>query len=120
NASFITERMVDSCIACHVRLPAQGKPDFPRSLMGRVNPAILSPVARANLQTAGRQFDAALATYESQFADPSTSVPGLNFSEMLSSYLTVALRVRGDAERAERGLAMLGARPDLSAQLEQY
>jgi hypothetical protein len=46
-------------------------------------------------------------------------VPVLDFTDSISSYLIVALRVRRDPQRAKRGLALLARRTDLSAQLEQ-
>jgi hypothetical protein len=119
HASYFTERAVESCIACHARLPAKQEGDFAESLLARVDVKSLSPLARASLETAGRRFDAALQTYESIFASSAAPLPVLDLSEAVSSYLVVALRVRRDPERAQRGLAILGRRSDLSAQLEQ-
>jgi hypothetical protein len=117
SASYLTQRLTETCVACHVRLPAKSTAGFSDALLERVDRAMLSPLSRARLQTATRQFDAGLTTYETQFANPGAPIALLEYE--LPSYLIVALRVRQDPQRAERGLAILGQRPDLSAQLEQ-
>jgi tetratricopeptide (TPR) repeat protein len=119
NAAYFTERVAESCIACHSRLPVQGRPDFAGNLLARVDLQTLTPLARANLQTAGRQFDAALESYEAAFAASAASIGVLDLTDAISAYLVVALRVRRDPERVKRGLALLGRRSDLSGQLEQ-
>ncbi len=117
-ASERVVRMAETCVACHARLPGADREEFARALTAWVDLASLSPVSRATFQAATRQFDAALETYEGQFADPSTPVAALELSGAVPSYLILALRVRRDPERAERGLAMLAARSDLSARLQ--
>ena len=61
--------VVETCVACHARLPGASEDEFARALTARVDMQALSPLARAEIQAATRQFDAALQTYESQFAD---------------------------------------------------
>jgi hypothetical protein len=117
SASYLTRRLTETCIACHTRLPARSGAPFAADLIRSVERQQLSPLALAGLQVATRQFDEALGTYEKAFADPEESIRRLE-SE-LPSYLTVALRVRENAARAERGLASVGRRPDVPALLER-
>ena len=116
-ASYLTQRLTETCVACHTRLPAENAGKFAASLLERVGSDSLSPRARARLQAATRQFDAALASYEAEFA----RVPPLDLEveATLPAYLIVALRVQHDPERAERSLAALARRTDLSASLAQ-
>ena len=118
SASYLVQRLTETCVSCHVRLPARNGTPFADQLLERVNQGSLSPFTRARLQMATRQFDPALKTFETAFADPATQMTVVESSDVIASYLITALRVRRDAGRAERGLAALARRPDLSAQLE--
>jgi hypothetical protein len=117
-ASNSTQRLVETCVACHVRLPATREGDFAQGLLGRIDRSSLTPFARAGIEAAGRQFDAALATYEAQFADPEAALESYDFSDAISAYLIVALRVKRDPARARRGLDLLAKQRDLGAQFE--
>jgi hypothetical protein len=119
SASERTVRLTGTCTACHARLPAESQDRFADALLTRVDERSLSPFARAELQVATRQFDAALETYEQQFVDPFTPGTLLELSEALPSYLILTLRVRRDADRARRGLSMLAQRRELSPGLRQ-
>jgi len=116
-AAYLTQRLTETCVACHTRLPATSAEGFADRLLARVDAERLDPLARARLQTAARQFDAALASYEAQFAR--SRRPDLALEDAIPSYLGIALRVRRDAERAERGLGLLARRVDVSASLAQ-
>jgi len=111
-ASYLTQRMTETCVACHTRLPSKSTSAFSEALLQRLDRKTLSPLARARLQTATREFDAALTTYEAEFASPAEADPLLEYE--LPSYLIVALRVRRDPARAERALATLEKRDDLT------
>ena len=117
SASYLTQRLTETCVACHVRLPSKSAAGLGDTLLERLDRGSLTPLARARLQTATRQFDAALDTYEAQFASPAAAAALLEYD--LPSYLIVALRVRQDAARAQRGLALLAQRTDLSTQLRR-
>jgi hypothetical protein len=116
-ASYLTQRMTQTCIACHSRLPAQSAPPLAPDFTRGLEQTPLSPLSHAHLQVATRQFDAALATYEAQFE--SSAEPPAALEPELPEYLMVALRVLRDPPRAERGLAALAARPELPAALAQ-
>jgi hypothetical protein len=116
-ASYLTQRLTETCVACHTRLPAKSAQGFADSLLARVDRKSLTPLARARLETATRQFDAALATYEAEFARAQPA--DLRLEQAVPPYLLLALRVRHDAERADKGLAALQGRSDLSASLAE-
>jgi hypothetical protein len=117
-AAHLTERVIETCIACHIRLPAAAGADFSETLFARVDRSRLSPFARASLQISARQFDAALQTLEAQLDDSTPDLTSIGVASTLNSYLIVALRVQRDPARASRGLAVLARRSDLGAQLE--
>jgi tetratricopeptide (TPR) repeat protein len=119
SASYITQRVVETCVACHLRLPARTERGFAEDLIAKIDQDALTPLARAKLQAATRQFDAALDTYEAMFADPRVPAPMIEFTDALPSYFIIALRVKRDPERAQRGLAMLASRPELPEDLEK-
>jgi len=117
SASHYTERLVETCVACHVRLPTT-RPDFAKTLLQRVDREVLPPFVEASLETAGRQFDAALAIYERAFASEADVFASADLPDALASYLIVTLRVQRDPERAARGLALLARHDNLAAQFE--
>jgi hypothetical protein len=117
SAAIVTKRVVDTCIACHVRLPPDHT-DFPGALLARVEQDRIGPFARASLQIAARQFDAALQTHEAQLRNPSAELDSFTLASGLNSYLIVALRVKRDPGRVSRSLTELARRTDLAAQLE--
>jgi hypothetical protein len=118
-ATFATMSLADTCVGCHLRLPNPRDRDFAKTLLKDIDPASLDPFDRANLEAAGRQFTAALSTYENEFAAADTPIESAEFANALESYLIVALRVQRDPARAERGLAILGRQPDLAAQFQR-
>jgi hypothetical protein len=80
--------------------------------------AALPPDERVQLEIATRQFDRALATYESLFAAPSASLSDFDLTGEFESYLELCLRVKEDPERAISHLEQLAAKPDLPPRLQ--
>jgi tetratricopeptide (TPR) repeat protein len=119
DAGMLVVRMTENCIACHSRLPAQRQPAFAAGLVSSVDRGSLSPVHRARLEIALRQFDKALEIHERLLADPAVSPPALDFSGALADYLTVALRVSSSPDRARASLQKFARRSDLSQTLER-
>jgi tetratricopeptide (TPR) repeat protein len=119
DAGMLVVRMTENCIACHSRLPAQREPVFAAGLVTSVDRGGLSPVHRARLEIALRQFDRALDIHERLLADPQVQPAALDFSGALADYLTVALRVSGAPERARASLQKFARRSDLSQTLER-
>jgi hypothetical protein len=109
---FLIGRLTESCVACHTKLPADGNATV-EPLLRRADVAALPFEERLRLALATRQFDAALEALESRFASPDESATGIASGGMLTVYLEVCLRVRGDYARAIATLERLGGRPDL-------
>jgi tetratricopeptide (TPR) repeat protein len=80
--------------------------------------AALPREERVQFEVATRQFDRALATYESLFADLKISIAELDLSGDLENYLELCLRVQGDPDRAISNLEKLAARKDLPSRLQ--
>jgi tetratricopeptide (TPR) repeat protein len=116
-ARYLLNQVVDDCTGCHVRLPDPREHGIGVPLTARL--ASATPRTRARLLVATRQFDAALESYESSFADPQSAPSALDFDGALEDYLVVALRVRSDYARAEQTLAGLAARADTPRYLAQ-
>jgi tetratricopeptide (TPR) repeat protein len=112
-------RMTENCIACHSRLPADRQPEFAASLVSSVDRGGLSPVHRARLEIALRQFDRALDIHERLMADPAVVPAALDYTGALADYLTVALRVSRAPDRARASLQKFARRSDLSETLER-
>jgi tetratricopeptide (TPR) repeat protein len=119
NAEYFTQGLVETCVACHARLPNPRGQNFSATLLRGVPRDGLDAFEQAKLETAGRQFDAALGTYEKAFASTTAPIGTRELSDSLAAYLTLALRVQRDPERAKRGLAILSAQPNLPAQFER-
>jgi tetratricopeptide (TPR) repeat protein len=118
-AAFLLQRLTENCIACHSRLPSRGDSDLSRRLMSDMAEVQLSPPERARLETATRQFDAALSTYEELFRSSQTTPAQLDLMGYLADYLTVALRVKGEAPRVVATLETLQQREDVPEWLER-
>ncbi len=104
-SQYIVRNMTENCIACHSRMPSKSDSNLAKgSFLERVEVAKLPAEEKALLMVATRQFDAALETYEGIFLQrgfPRGQVVLLNpFLE----YLTVAIRVKNDPERARKTL----------------
>jgi len=112
--------VTQNCVACHSRLPRAR--DFPMAdeLVERAEISSLDRVERARLKVAVRRFDGALADWEAYFADRSVLPERFDVAGDLVEYLTVAIRVESDPDRARRGLAIVAARPDVPAYLRRH
>ncbi len=117
DAGVLVVRMTENCMACHARLPADQQPEFAANLVASVDRGGLSPVHRARLEIALRQFDQALGIHEKLMRDPAVLPSALDYTGALGDYLIVALRVERDAARAQRQLKEFAQRSDLSETL---
>jgi hypothetical protein len=118
-ARYILYRLTENCVACHSRLPDDHEFPLAKRFMERAELNVLGPEERARLQTATRQFDAALHTYEEMFADPEEAPSGMDISGYLVEYLTICIRVRRDLERPLRTLEEMGRRTDVPRYLRR-
>jgi hypothetical protein len=109
-ASFLMRQIVENCIACHTRLPADADSPLTEGFVdaGALERLPLGP--RATLLIATRQFDAALTTLEQLFA--SSEHPAMLLGP-LTDYLVVAIRVKDEPERVVPVLEAFARRPDL-------
>jgi len=117
-AQFLLQHLTETCVACHSRLPDDRKHPLGERLTEESVIAALPREERVQFEVATRQFDRALATYESLFADPSVSIAELDLSGDLENYLELCLRVRGNPDHAISSLERLAARKDLPKRLK--
>jgi len=117
-ARFLLRHLTDTCVACHSRLPDGQKHSLGKRLTEDSAIAALPREERVQFEVATRQFDRALATYESLFTDASVSIAELDLSGNLESYLEICLRVQEDPGRAIANLKKLAARKDLPSRVQ--
>ncbi len=118
-ARFFLTGSLQSCVSCHVRLPADREFDLAEELTAQVEIEALDPRERAWLQVMVRRFEEALGDWERLLADPAQSPAELDASGVLVDYLNVAIRVRMDVERARLTLDEFATREDLPVYLRQ-
>lgn len=118
-ARFFLTGSLQSCVACHVRLPSDRTFPFADQLIDQVEVKALDPRERAWLYVTVRKFDAALAAWEGLMTDPKISPAELDAGGSLVDYLNVVLRVRTDIPRARKALAKLAARKDVPLYLSE-
>lgn len=114
---FFLTGSLQSCVACHTRLPSNHEFPFAEQLMGQDEIDALTPRERAWLLVIVRRFDDALGTWETLISDPELSAASLDAAGVLVDYLNVAIRVRGAIERASNTLKQFEARKDLPVYL---
>jgi tetratricopeptide (TPR) repeat protein len=119
-ARFLLRHLTETCVACHSRLPDNRKRALGKSLVDEQAISALPREERVQFEVATRQFDRALATYESLFSDPDTSIAELDLSGDLENYLELCLRVQGDPDRAISNLERLASRKDLPKRLQPH
>lgn len=101
------------CIACHSR--HDKGPDFPKSGLSAKAEAALSPMERAELLAATRQFDAALEEFEKIATDPSLArTNAIQWGKAIKHALNLSVRVKKDADRTLSFLDKVLALPQIS------
>ena len=118
-ARFLLLEVSDHCAACHSRLPDHREHPIGRRLVDDPRVAALDLDQRVELEVATRQFERALASYETLFADPQMSPADLDLQGHVDGYLEVAVRVQNDPARALRTFTALSKRKDLPAALRE-
>jgi tetratricopeptide (TPR) repeat protein len=98
-ARFMLHRMTEACVACHSRLPSDRKFSLGKRFVRDVRVASLSLDERAKLQTATRQFDAALESYEELIRSPDFPPYEMGLLGHFADYLELCIRVRDDFDR---------------------
>lgn len=117
-ARFLLRHLTETCVACHSRLPDDHKRALGERLTQEDAIAALPREERVQFEVATRQFDRALATYESLFSDPNVSIAEVDLSGDLENYLELCLRVQNDPARAISNLEKLAERNDIPSRLK--
>jgi hypothetical protein len=109
-ARFFVLEATRNCVACHARLP--GVRDFPLGdrLLAGIDMSDRSVHELGQLFVATRQFDRALDAWEALFRDTRHTPAELEVGGYLLDYLTVAIRVKREPERAAATLRTLSKR----------
>lgn len=118
-ARFLLLEVSDHCAACHSRLPDDREHPIGRRLIDDPRVAALDLDERVELEVATRQFDRALTSYETLFADPDFPPSELDLHGHIDGYLEVVVRVQNDPGRALRTFRALGERKDLPVALRE-
>jgi len=118
-ARFLLLEVTDHCAACHSRLPDSSEHPIGSRLVDDPRVAALDLDQRVELEVATRQFDRAIESYETLFADPSFSPAELDLHGHIDGYLEVVVRVQNDPARALRTFNKLAQRDDLPAALRE-
>jgi tetratricopeptide (TPR) repeat protein len=116
-ARFAFTLLTQRCIDCHSRLPDIEDSPLAARLVALPEVTALAPLERARVDVAVRRFDEALATWEKAFADPAIPPAEHELAGTLADYLTIALRVKGDAQRPQATLRALAKREDAPSYL---
>ena len=111
-ARYAFYALTQRCIDCHARLPYPVDSPLAERLIALPEVKALAPVERARFDVALRRFDDALELLEGVLVDAKIPPARLELEGTLADYLTVAIRVKGDTERARAALAALARRSD--------
>ena len=112
-ARFLIHDLVNTCFGCHTRLPDGQRFDIGADLMGQPAVRALPLEERAMLATASRQFDQALELFEELMVAPDQTPSNIAYSGALENYLKLAVRVRGELDRARLSLLRFLERDDV-------
>lgn len=119
-ARFILRHVTENCIACHSKLPA--KSDYPggKEFIKKVDMASLSKLEKARLELSTRQFEDALKSYEDVFEDTKIRPAKWVTFDALTSYLKLAIGVKGDLDRPVKTFEkLLKARKDIPEYMQK-
>lgn len=121
---FSLQLLTENCFACHSSLPAAKRSSLGKAFVEDTAIEGLPPEQQAQLAVATRQFDKALAIYESLFKSPSTTPEKIALRGSFEGYLKISIRVYGDYDRPLRTFESLSQRRDLprflAAQLQTW
>lgn len=116
-ARYLVQHVTENCIACHTRLPSKDSPRAEK-FFETIDIATLSLPEKARLQTALRQFENAMTSYEQILLSKSQSSDEIGLADVPVDYLVVAVRVRYDLKRASETLEKFRQRGDLPLYLQ--
>ena len=116
-ARFLVQQLVETCVACHSRLPSEQSSDLSAQFASELEKAQLPLDQIAKLEYATRQFDLAVVTYEKLLASPDFSPTTLDLMGHIDDYLELSIRVRREYERPARTLEKFASRDQISPAL---
>jgi len=118
-ARYFLMDLTQHCVACHSRDASTR--DFPlsRSLNRYLEEEPLNEREQARLQIALRQFGDAMDTWEGVLSDSSVEAVDMSLDGDFVEYLTIAVRVQEQYERAAQQLERVAARDDTPFYLER-
>ncbi len=111
-ARYLFGHVTEACITCHSKIPEQ-QTFRADSLFTASDLSKLTPVEKASMLTATRQFDAAITAYEQLLVDSRQPVADLLLQGAITDYLFLVLRVKYNPGRAHATLAKMLQRQDL-------
>lgn len=109
--------LVHTCVGCHSRLPSDRDSSLSKRFVSDARIAALPLHERAILETATRQFEAALANYEAILQSPDYTPEEIDRLGIFDEYLALCLHVRVDTARPHRNLEAASKRDDVDAAL---
>ena len=119
-AGFILMEATSNCVACHTRLPSARSFPLADKLIEKVDFDNISVHEKAQILVATRQFDAALKNWEAAFRSPEMTPAEIDVGGYLGDYLTVAIRVEANPQRARKTLQRLAQREDVPLYLGRH
>ena len=119
-ARFILHEMTDNCVACHSKLPSKRAFPLGKAFQEEIDPKKLDLAELVRLQVATRQFGAALDSYETIFRSKELTPTQIDLVGFVKGYLKIAIRVRGEYQRAARTLEQFRNRPDMHRYLQNH
>lgn len=118
--NYLVLDLTHNCASCHARLPAGSGPAFAADLADRLEGEFYTPLDRALVEIATRQFDDAMTTLEAIIHDPATEPLDLELDGVLFDYLNVGITVLNDTGRVSAALERLRGRDDLPWYMFRY
>jgi hypothetical protein len=113
-ARFLLTRITENCVTCHSKLPHEGGFELGAEFLKESGALDLAPIERVDIEIATRQFDRALRTLESIFADPDEKPQALALVGIFEKYIRLCVAVVEDPERAIRTLTVFQGRKDVA------
>ncbi len=110
-AKFTLHNMTENCIACHSSLPETAKFPKPERFLSKINLQNLPALDKAHYLTMSRQFDEALAAYETVFNDPEIQPANLIALGSFTQYMKLSISVKSDFNRPQKLLLNIADRP---------
>lgn len=112
-AQFIFRTLSTNCISCHTRAESKADSSQPK-LFDKVADKGLSTLERAELKTAVREFNEALALYEEALSPKKFStISPVMMEGYIVDYMIVALKVKADTQRVQKTLESLSFDPSI-------